>query len=75
MAKKREKQGLGASLGKISCKETFNAIKNLGNFGVVVHVPQTSQYLVISRFCFAAKYNDPKRACRAIVQLIKPFVW
>ena len=53
----------------------FSAKKNHKNFAVVVHVPQTMQYLVISWCCFTGKYNDPNSTCRAIVQLIKPFVW
>ena len=56
-------------------KKTFSAKKNHENFAVVVHLPQTMQYLVISRCCFPGKYDDPKRTCRAVVQISKPFVW
>ena len=67
----KKKQGLAA--GKYT-RKTFSAKNNHGNFAFVVHIFQTTQYLVISRRCFAGKYNDTKCTCRAIVQLIKPFV-
>lgn len=42
---------------------------------VAIHIPQTTQYLVISRCYFAQEmYEDLKRTCSAIVFLIKPFV-
>ena len=46
---------------------------------VVVHVPQTTHNLVISRCCFAEDGKEMNqelyRTCTAIVLLIKPFVW
>ena len=41
-------------------KKTFTSKKNYEDFAVVIHIPQTTQYLVISQCCFAWKFNDPK---------------
>ena len=65
MWRKKKKKVLGTIFGKI-CKENVQCHKkDQENFFVVVRVLQTTQYLVILRCCFAEKYNDPKRTCRA----------
>ena len=55
----------------------FNSKWKYEKLAVVVHVPSTTQNLVISR-CFAEDvnemYKDLKRTCTAIVLVIEPFV-
>ena len=56
---------------KEGVRSTFNSKKKFKNLGVVVHVLQNTQNLVISRCCFeddgTEMYKSFKRTGRAIV--------
>ena len=57
----------------------FNSKRRYQKLAIAIRVLQSTEYLVISRCCFAEDgkemYQDSKRTCTVIVLLIRPFVW